>query len=178
MAHIDLINMPAAIIVVIILMLVIAGMTKGLIGIGMPIIAVPLLNLVVDLPTSVAILSVPLVISNIPQALEGDKIGVVVHRLLPVLCGLAVGVVIGVHLLASVSVQLLKPIVGSILIVVVLLMLLSPHFAVRRERSAEFSAGWLPCRDRSYSSTSSPSDSPKIALFNIHRCSSSSRRLS
>lgn len=134
MAHIDLINMPAAIIAVIILMLVMAGMTKGLIGIGMPIIAVPLLNLVVDLPTSVAILSVPLVISNIPQALEGDKIGMVVRRLLPVLCGLAVGVVIGVHLLTSVSVQLLKPIVGSILIVVVLLMLLSPHFTVRREQ--------------------------------------------
>jgi len=133
MAHIDLINMPAAVIAVIVVMLVMAGMTKGLIGIGMPIVAVPFLNLVVDLPTTVAILSVPLVISNIPQALEGDKIGVVVHRLLPVFCGLVVGVVGGVYLLASVRVDLLKPIVGGILIVVVLLMLLSPHLVVRRE---------------------------------------------
>ena len=133
MAHIDLIHLHTSVIAAVIVMLVMAGVTKGLIGIGMPIIAVPLLNLVVDLPTTVAILSIPLVISNIPQALEGDKIGVVVRRLLPVFWGLAVGVVIGVHLLASVSVQLLKPIVGGILIVVVVLMLLSPHLIVRRQ---------------------------------------------
>jgi len=134
MAHIDLINMPAAVIAVIAMMLVMAGVTKGLIGVGMPSVAVPLLSLVVDLPTIVVLLSIPLVISNIPQALEGDEIGVVVRRLLPVFCGLAFGVVIGVDLLATVSVQLLKPIVGSILIVVVLLMLLSPHLVVRPEQ--------------------------------------------
>src|SRR6266545_2404205 len=112
MAHIDLIHMPSTVIAAIVMMLVIAGMTKGLIGIGMPIIAVPLLNLVVDLPITVAILSIPLVVTNIPQALAGDKISAVVGRLLPVFCGLVFGVLIGVHLLASVRTELLKPIVG------------------------------------------------------------------
>src|SRR5262249_27151903 len=108
MAHIDPVSMPAAVIAVIVMMLLMAGVTKGLIGVGMPSVAVPLLSLVVDLPTIVVLLSIPLVISNIPQALEGDEIGVVVRRLLPVFCGLAFGVVIGVDLLATVSVQFLK----------------------------------------------------------------------
>jgi len=50
-------------------------MTKGLIGIGMPIIAVPLLTWVADLPDHCEILSIPARHQHIPQALEGDKIG-------------------------------------------------------------------------------------------------------
>jgi uncharacterized membrane protein YfcA len=130
MPHIDLVNMPASIIISIVAMLLLAGMTKGLIGIGMPIVAVPLLNLVVDLPVTVAILSIPLIISNIPQALDGDRIGEVLRRLTPILLGLVVGVVIGVYLLATIRVELLKPLVGAILIVIVVLMLFSPHVVV------------------------------------------------
>jgi uncharacterized membrane protein YfcA len=130
MPHIDLVNMPASIILCIIAVLLVAGMAKGLIGVGMPIVAVPLLNLVVDLPVTVAILSIPLIISNVPQALEGDRIGVVLRRLKPVLLGLVAGVVIGVYLLATIRLELLKPLVGAILIVVVTLMLFSPHLVV------------------------------------------------
>ncbi len=130
MSHIDLVNMPAAIVIGVIVMLVLAGMTKGLIGVGMPIVAVPLLNLIVDLPVTVAILSVPLIISNIPQALDGDRIGDVLRRLAPVLLGLVLGVFLGVYLLATIRVELLKPLVGALLIVIVLLMLFSPHVVV------------------------------------------------
>jgi uncharacterized membrane protein YfcA len=110
--------------------LVIAGATKGLIGIGMPIVAVPLLNLVVDLPATVALLSIPLVISNIPQAFDGEPVGVVLRRLSSLLAGLAGGVVIGVMLLTTVSSSALKPWVGVMLIATVLLMLIAPRFTV------------------------------------------------
>jgi uncharacterized membrane protein YfcA len=110
--------------------LIIAGTTKGLIGVGMPIVAVPLLNLVVDLPVTVALLSIPLVISNIPQAIEGERIDFVLRRLSFILAGMAVGVVIGVRLLTTVSSSTLKPCVGVTLIVIVFLMLFAPHFAV------------------------------------------------
>ena len=111
-------------------MLLLAESTKGLIGIGMPIIAVPLLNLIVELPVTVALLTVPLIISNIPQAIEGEKVVVVLKRLLPIFYGLIFGVVIGVYLLSSVRVDLLKPIVGVILICIVILMLFSPRLVV------------------------------------------------
>jgi uncharacterized membrane protein YfcA len=55
---------------------------------------------------------------------------VVLKRLLPIFYGLVFGVVIGVYLLSSVRVDLLKPIVGVILICIVFLMLFSPRFVV------------------------------------------------
>jgi hypothetical protein len=128
--HVDLIHIPIATVFGILVMLLIAGTTKGLIGIGMPIIAVPLLNLIVELPVTVAILTIPLILSNIPQAIEGEKVVVVLRRLLPIFYGLIFGVIFGVYLLSSVRLDLLKPIVGVILIVVVFLMLLSPRFQV------------------------------------------------
>jgi uncharacterized protein len=133
MAHVDLLNLSIVSIASICVMLLIAGTTKGLIGIGMPIIAVPLLNLIVDLPVTVAILSIPLIISNIPQALTGEKASVVLGRLFPLLCGLTIGVVVGVCLLTSVRTDLLKPIVGIVLIAVVSLMLFAPHLAIPKE---------------------------------------------
>jgi uncharacterized membrane protein YfcA len=130
MAHIDLIHLPLISLAAILAMLFVAGTTKGLIGIGMPIVAVPLLNVVVDLPTTVALLSIPLILSNIPQALQGERVGIVVRRLSPILLGLTFGVVIGVHLLTTLSPSSLKPIVGAALVGIVILMLLTPHFAI------------------------------------------------
>jgi hypothetical protein len=46
--------------------LVIAGLVKGVIGVAMPIVALPLLSMLVDVQTAVMLLSVPLVLSNIP----------------------------------------------------------------------------------------------------------------
>jgi uncharacterized membrane protein YfcA len=133
MVSVDLLHLSIATVAAIGAMLLIAGATKGLIGIGMPIVALPLLNLVVDLPVAVAILSIPLIISNVPQALTGDKASVVLSRLFPLLCGLVIGIVVGVCLLTSVRIDILKPIVGIILILVVGLMLVAPHFAVAKQ---------------------------------------------
>jgi len=133
MVSVDLLHLSIASLAAISVMLLIAGATKGLIGIGMPIVALPLLNLVVDLPVAVAILSIPLIISNIPQALNGDKAGVVLNRLMPLFGGLIVGTVIGVCLLTTVRVDILKPIVGVILIGVVGLMFFAPQLAVAQD---------------------------------------------
>jgi uncharacterized membrane protein YfcA len=138
MVPVDLFHLSIVSIAAICAMLLAAGATKGLIGIGMPIVALPLLNLVVDLPVAVAILSIPLIISNIPQALTGDKASVVLKRLLPLLGGLVIGTVVGVCLLTSVRVDVLKPIVGVILIVVVGLMFCAPQFAVPQQHEKYF----------------------------------------
>jgi uncharacterized membrane protein YfcA len=45
----DLMHLPPPLLVAILIALFVAGTTKGLLGIGMPIVAVPLLNLIVGL---------------------------------------------------------------------------------------------------------------------------------
>src|SRR5215204_6415799 len=86
-----------------------AGAAKGLIGVGMPIVAVPLVSHFVDLPAAVALLSIPLILSNLRQAAEGGGTIVAVGRLMPVLAGFCGGIVIGVSLLISLDGAWLKP---------------------------------------------------------------------
>src|SRR6185312_16264832 len=76
--------------------LVIAGLVKGAIGVGMPTVAFPLLSMLVDVQTAVILLSVPLVLSNIPQALEGGLVAQTLWSLTPVFVGMIPGVWIGV----------------------------------------------------------------------------------
>jgi uncharacterized protein len=46
-----------------------------MIGVGMPVVALPLLSLFIDIQSAVMLLSMPLIFSNLPQALEGGKTG-------------------------------------------------------------------------------------------------------
>ncbi|MFZ1190017.1 MAG: hypothetical protein WAO16_13675 [Pseudolabrys sp.] len=53
--------------------LIVAGLLKGVIGVGMPVVALPLLSLFIDIKLAAMLLSMPLIFSNVPPALLGDK---------------------------------------------------------------------------------------------------------
>src|ERR1700719_1304021 len=111
-------DLPPLGIVAIAAILFAAGTAKGVIGVGLPAVAVPLLCLILPLPTTLAALAIPLVVSNLSQAFAGDRIVIVLRYLWPILAGTAAGIVLGVHLLTGLSPDALKPIVGAALIAV------------------------------------------------------------
>jgi uncharacterized membrane protein YfcA len=119
-------DLPTIGVVAIAAILFAAGMAKGVIGVGLPAVAVPLLCLIVPLPTAMAALSIPLLITNLSQAFAGDRIVVVLRHLWPILAGTAAGIFVGVHLLTGLSPDTLKSIAGAALIAVAALMLLAP----------------------------------------------------
>ena len=112
--------------------LVIAGLAKGVIGVGMPVVAFPLLSMLVDVPTSVMLLSMPLVLSNIPQALEGGFVARTLWSLAPVLVGMIPGVWIGVAVLLYVDPAVANIAAGAVVILVAALNLLAPKLQVRQ----------------------------------------------
>ena len=113
--------------------LLIAGLLKGVIGVGMPVVAFPLLSMLVDVQTAVMLLSVPLVLSNIPQALEGGLVPQTLWSLAPVLVGMMPGVWIGVAVLLNVDPAVAKTIAGAIVIVLVAaLTLLAPELQIKQ----------------------------------------------
>jgi uncharacterized membrane protein YfcA len=112
--------------------LVIAGLAKGVIGVGMPIVAFPMLSLLVDVPIAVMLLSVPLVLSNIPQALEGGFVRQTLWSLAPVLAGMIPGVWIGVTLLLNVDPGVAKIAAGASVILVAALILLAPKLQIKQ----------------------------------------------
>jgi len=111
--------------------LVVAGMVKGAIGVGMPLVAMPLLSLAVDVKSAAMLLSMPLVLSNLPQALEGGKTGRCAVQLMPVLLGTMPGLVLGVRVLLALDPDVAKAIAGLVLIGVGCITLLAPGLAIR-----------------------------------------------
>jgi uncharacterized membrane protein YfcA len=95
--------------------LIVAGFLKGIIGVGMPVVALPLLSLFIDIKSAAMLLSMPLIFSNLPQALEGGKTGRCLRQLMPVLLGTIPGVFLGVRVLLALDADVARTIAGLVL---------------------------------------------------------------
>ena len=106
---------------------ILGGSAKGALGIGIPLLAVPLTAPFMDLPAAIALLTVPIFATNLGQAIEGTGTKAALLRLWPMLLAVVAGTVAGVHLLVSIDRTVLNGTVGALLVLV---------------------AGWLFCRPR------------------------------
>jgi uncharacterized protein len=102
--------------------LIVAGVLKGIIGVGMPVVALPLLSLFIDIKSAAMLL----IFSNVPQAIEGGKTGRCFMQLMPVILGTIPGLFLGVRVLLVVDANVAKSIVGLALIGVGAVTLLAP----------------------------------------------------
>src|ERR1700719_4507173 len=93
----------ASIIAAVVCSLIVAGLLKGIIGVGMPIVALPLLSLFIDVKSAAMLLSMPLIFSNVPQSLEGGKTGRCLMQLMPVILGMIPGLFLGVRVLLTLN---------------------------------------------------------------------------
>src|SRR6267143_5948182 len=91
----------ATIIAAVVCSLIVASLLKGIIGVGMPVVALPLLSLFIDIKSAAMLLSMPLIFSNLPQALEGGKTERCLVQLMPVILGTIPGVFLGVRVLLA-----------------------------------------------------------------------------
>ncbi|HZT87420.1 MAG TPA: sulfite exporter TauE/SafE family protein [Stellaceae bacterium] len=112
--------------------LLFSGTVKGLLGIGLPLIAVPLLSQFVELPAAVAVMTVPMAASNVGQAFEGGRTIAAVKALWPIMAAVIVGTVIGVHLLISIDRRRLDVVIGVSFILLAAALLCLPRVRIRR----------------------------------------------
>ena len=118
-----------------VLALLLAGIVKGILGIGIPVVSVSLLSLVIDVPMVVALLPIPILLSNLWQSLPSGHIESTLRRFGPLIVALVVGTFTGARLLVDIDQRLLIGIVGA----AVLLFAVSAHFPrpLRLGRRAE-----------------------------------------
>ncbi len=121
----------AGIIAAVVCSLVAAGLLKGTIGVGMPVVALPLLSLFIDIKSATMLLSMPLVFSNLPQALEGGKTGRCLMQLMPVFLGMIPGLFLGVRALLALDENVAKIIAGLVLMGVAGVTLLAPKLQIQ-----------------------------------------------
>lgn len=76
-----------------------AGTVKGVVGIGAPLVAVPLLATIYDVPTAIAVMTIPLLVSSSWQMWANRGARLRRGTLLLLLSGCVAGVVIGTLLL-------------------------------------------------------------------------------
>ena len=76
-----------------------AGFVKGVIGLGLPTVAIGLLGLLMPPAQAAAILVVPSLVTNIWQFVVGGDLLALVRRMWPMLVGICIGTFIGATLL-------------------------------------------------------------------------------
>ncbi|MDH3704370.1 MAG: sulfite exporter TauE/SafE family protein [Alphaproteobacteria bacterium] len=113
-----------------------AGAVKGIIGIGLPLICVPLLSGLVGPITAMALMAVPITGVNIWQMVQSGRFRWAVGRFWSAIPALIVGTVIGLIFLTNMEIKTLTLVVGAIVILMSLIQLFPVKFAIaeRQER--------------------------------------------
>jgi uncharacterized protein len=131
-------GLPAASLAALFAVLVFGGVVKGVTGVGLPLVLVPLATQFVEVPVAVALVSVSMVTTNIVQSAEGGHTAAAVKHLWPIQVPLVAGSVIGTHLLISIDRHKLNLIIGISFLLLATLLLAMPRLRITR-RAARWS---------------------------------------
>ena len=91
---------------------IVAGLAKGIVGNGLPIISIALLTMILGLQEAIAIAVIPAFATNIWQASNGGYFKTLIRRLWPYLLASIVAVAFGTRLLITMDQSILTIILG------------------------------------------------------------------
>ena len=109
-----------------------AGFVKGVIGLGLPTVAIGLLGLLMSPAQAAAILLVPSLATNIWQFVVGGELLALVRRMWPMLAGICIGTFIGAVVLPRDNAGQATVWLGSALVLYAALGLINIRFEVPR----------------------------------------------
>lgn len=95
-----------------------AGVLKGAIGFGVPIVVISILTLVLPVREAVALTVIPAFAGNLAMMREGGRVGEILARFWPLLLAKAAGVAVGAVILASVPTDAILLVLGVVIITV------------------------------------------------------------
>jgi len=107
-----------------------AGLVKGVIGLGLPTVAIGILGLVMPPAQAAAILVVPSLVTNIWQLAAGPRFGALLKRLWPLLAGICAGTWAGTMMFAGVGIAWASIALGIALIAYAVIGLAAVRFHV------------------------------------------------
>ena len=110
--------------------LAMGGVSKGFVGLGLPLVAVPVLTLVVDVPMAIALVIGPILVSNIWQTLQGGQWRPALARFWPLVAMQPVGTVAGVAVLAWADPRLVGGLLGVVVVTFSVMIQVQPEWRI------------------------------------------------
>ncbi len=104
-----------------------AGWVKGVVGLGLPTIALALLAASVGLREAIALMLVPALVTNLWQGLAGGAFAALLRRLWPLLLAACLGTWFGVGVLAQADTVLLTGLLGGMICAYAAISLAAPQ---------------------------------------------------
>ena len=125
------------------LILLFGGGIKGVIGLGLPLVSVPLLTYLLPVPVAISVLAAPVMVANCYQAARGGLLRPVLARIWPLLVAMVVGVLLGAQLLITLNEKVLYLILGFMVVILGLVYLFGANLTIspRYERRAGVTIG-------------------------------------
>jgi hypothetical protein len=116
------------------------GLIKGTLGVGLPLFAVPVMSLFISSTQAIALVSVPVLVSNIWQVWQEGSLKTSMKRFWPLMLTQAVVTIFSVYWTLSFSVKELNAVLAFALIVAVVLMAFKPSFNIPPQKEPAISA--------------------------------------
>ncbi|MSP35467.1 MAG: sulfite exporter TauE/SafE family protein [Limnohabitans sp.] len=110
------------------------GIVKGTLGVGLPLLAVPIMSLMIGSTQAIALVAVPVLVSNIWQAWQEASWKASLKRFWPLMLTQAIMTVIAVHWTLSFSVKQLNMLVAFAVVLAVVSMLFKPSFTIPADK--------------------------------------------
>lgn len=109
---------------------IVAGLVKGVVGLGLPTVAVGLLGLVMAPATAASLLIVPSAVTNVWQLLAGPSFRPLLRRLWPMMIGIGAGTLAGGAMLPRDLAGYATTVLGIALVLYAVIGLAAVHVAV------------------------------------------------
>lgn len=107
-------------------MFVSGGVVKGTLGVGLPLLVVPLLSLIMPASQAMGLLVLPVLVSNTLQVLEGGRFSYALRRFAPLIVAQLVATILAVHFSQDLSPKALNAAIAVTVISAVGLMAFKP----------------------------------------------------
>ncbi len=117
------------------------GIVKGTLGVGLPLTVVPILSLILPAPTAISVMAVPVLASNLWQALDSQAPKAYLRRFAPLSVMLLISTLITVPLALSLSSHALNILVAASILTAVTLMAFKPQLRISTRNEKLASAG-------------------------------------
>lgn len=106
------------------------GIAKGILGVGLPMIALPLLYTSVPIREAIALMYGPVLVMNVWQTFQGGYFKIALKKFWPMMIAVIIGTWLGAKTLVGIDSNLLQIVVGTTVIVFSLVNLLQPKLAI------------------------------------------------